>query len=99
MSELLAIIDDYRDRHGQPSDSSIARAAGITRQRISLWRKEGVRSMPDPETLRGLARALHVSEETVVLAAARDAGYLRPRSDGDANSAAPIAPDRQSEAG
>jgi transcriptional regulator with XRE-family HTH domain len=89
MSELLAMLDDYRDKHGQPSDASIARAAGIHRQRISLWRTEGVRSMPDPDTLRGLARVLHVSEETVVLAAARDAGYLRPRGSDEGEHEAP----------
>lgn len=45
--------------------------------------------MPRPEVLQRLAELLHVPLETVVLAAARDAGYLRPRSDGDADSAAP----------
>ena len=29
MSELLRIVDDYKDRHGQPSDASIARAIGV----------------------------------------------------------------------
>lgn len=79
VSELLAMVDRYRDEHGQPSDASVARGAGIARQTISSWRIDGVKRMPTPETLQGLAQFLKLPLEAVVMAAARDAGYLRPR--------------------
>jgi transcriptional regulator with XRE-family HTH domain len=90
VSELVALIDDYRDRHGQPSEASISRAIGAAPQTVNSWRNRGIKEMPRPDLLQRLAEFLRVPLETVVLAAARDAGYLRPRSDGNANSAAPI---------
>lgn len=75
-ADLVRIIDEYRDRRGNPSEASVARAIGISPQAISSWRKRGVRQLPDKETLRRLAEFVGVSYETVVLAAAHDAGYL-----------------------
>lgn len=82
--DLVRIIDDYRARRGNPSEASVARAIGISPQAISSWRKRGVRQLPDRETLRRLAEFVGLSYETVVLAAARDAGYLDdpPSDDG-----------------
>lgn len=69
MSRLLALLDDYKDRHGQPSDSSIARAIGVAPQTVSSWRKRGLRDLPSPETLRNLADLMRLDYETVVLRA------------------------------
>jgi hypothetical protein len=55
VSNLLAIIDAYKDAHGQPSDASIARAIGITRQTLSTWRRRGIRELPERDTLHGMA--------------------------------------------
>lgn len=76
MSKLLALIDDYKDRHGQPSDSSIARAVGIAPQTISSWRKRGIRNLPEAETLQRLARFIRVDQTAIFYAAGVDAGYI-----------------------
>lgn len=76
MSQLLDLIDDYKDRHGQPSDASIARAVGIARQTISSWRARGIRELPDAATLRQLAAFLGVNEQVTFYAAGVDAGYI-----------------------
>lgn len=70
MSKLVALVDEYRDTHGAPSDSSIARAIGVAPQTISSWRKRGIRVPPAPETLRRLAEFIGRDYETVVLRAA-----------------------------
>jgi transcriptional regulator with XRE-family HTH domain len=76
MSELLRIIDDYKDAHGQPSDSSIARAIGVAPQTISSWRRRGIREAPAIETLRRMAEFMRLPyEEYVLQAALVDAGY------------------------
>lgn len=75
-SQLLALIDDYRARHGNPSDASIARSLGIAPQTISAWRKRGLRDLPDAETLRKLADFLHVDRRVTFEAAGIDAGYI-----------------------
>lgn len=77
MSRLLAIIDEYKDAHGGPSDSSIARAIGVAPQTISSWRKRGIRQLPDRESLRALAALTHVDYATgIVPAVLFDAGYV-----------------------
>lgn len=76
MSELVRIIDDYRDTHGQPSDASIARAIGIAPQTLSSWRKRGIRELPQAETLRSLAALVGLPYEAYVLEVALfDAGW------------------------
>lgn len=84
MSYLLDLIDDYKDRHGQPSDASIARAIDVSPQTISAWRKRGIRDLPAAETLRKLAAFISVDERVTFDAAAIDAGYLRPPAEPDA---------------
>jgi transcriptional regulator with XRE-family HTH domain len=83
MSKLLAIIDAYKDTHGQPSDASIARAVGIAPQTISSWRKRGIRELPARDTMKQLAAFMHVSYDDVLDAALIDTGYMeeRPQSD------------------
>lgn len=77
MSQLLALIDDYKDKHGSPSDSSIARAIGAAPQTLSSWRKRGFKEPPDRDVLRALAGFLRVDYETVVLRAALvDSGWV-----------------------
>lgn len=75
-SRLLAIIDAYKDTHGQPSDASIARAIGIAPQTISSWRKRGIRQPPSPETLRQLAAFTNQPPLEVIHAALLDAGWI-----------------------
>lgn len=76
MSELVRIIDDYRDTHGRPSDASIARAIGIAPQTLSSWRKRGIRELPDAATLRALASFVGLPYDGYVLEVALyDAGW------------------------
>ena len=84
MSRLLAIIDAYKDTHGQPSDASIARAVGVAPQTISSWRKRGIRELPARDTLMRLADFMRVPYDrpypgSVLEAALVDAGYASPQ--------------------
>lgn len=76
MSRLLALIDEYKARTGNPSDASIARAIGAAPQTISSWRTRGIREIPNADTMTALARFLHVDEKVVLYAAGVDAGYI-----------------------
>lgn len=88
MSHLLAIIDEYKDAHGGPSDSSIARAIGAAPQTISSWRHRGIRQLPDRELLMALARVTRRDYRTEIIPAVmRDIGYLPEESDGDGEAA------------
>lgn len=84
MSELLAIIDGYKDRHGQPSDASIARAVGVAPQTISSWRQRGIRELPARETMLRLADFMRVPYDDVLRAALVDIGYIvdPPKNEG-----------------
>lgn len=89
MSKLLAIIDAYKDAHGQPSDASIARAIGIKPQTLNTWRKRGFKIPPDNQALRELARLTNLDYRTVVLHAALvDAGWEEDEGHGEASSIA-----------
>lgn len=89
MSRLVAIIDAYKDQHGQPSDSSVARAIGVKPQTLSSWRTRGFKEPPDRDALRELARLAGLSYESVVLRAALlDAGWI-DESEGDDRDSAP----------
>lgn len=82
MTRLLAIIDDYKDRHGQPADAAVARAIGIKPQTLSSWRKRGMKEPPAVDSLRALARLAGVDYETVVLRAVlMDVGWIEPEAD------------------
>lgn len=74
---LLQIVDDYKDRHGAPSDASIARALGVaSRQTLSQWRTHGMRDLPSRQLLAALARLTGRDYYEVLTAALRDIGYL-----------------------
>lgn len=77
MSRLLAIIDAYKDNHGQPSDASIARAVGIAPQTLSSWRKRGIRELPARDTLLSLARFMSEPYSAVLDAVLVDIGYVK----------------------
>jgi hypothetical protein len=82
VSHLLAVIDEYKDRTGQPSDASISRAIGVARQTISSWRRRGIKDLPEFETLVNLAALTGRDYESVVLRAALiDAGWIEERPD------------------
>jgi transcriptional regulator with XRE-family HTH domain len=75
---LVALIDEYKSKHGEPSDASIARAIGASRQTVSSWRKRGIRDLPEAATLRSLAAFIGRDYDTVILRAALlDSGYLQ----------------------
>lgn len=77
MSHLVRLIDEYKDTHGAPSDSSIARAIGVAPQTISSWRKRGIKKSPDPDTLRALAAFIGKDYYNDVLRATMlDTGWL-----------------------
>jgi transcriptional regulator with XRE-family HTH domain len=83
VSQLLALIDEYKDTHGAPSDSSIARAIGVAPQTISSWRKRGIKEPPARDALWRLAELLSLDYESVVLRAAIvDSGWLDPPKPG-----------------
>lgn len=74
MSELVRIIDDYRDAHGQPSTASIARAIEVAPQTISSWRTRGIHELPQGDTLRRLAKHVGLPYRYVLEAALIDVG-------------------------
>lgn len=76
MSRLVDLIDEYKDKHGQPSDASIARSIGIAPQTLNSWRRRGIRELPAAETLRRLADFIGVGHEATFYAAGVDAGYI-----------------------
>lgn len=89
MSKLLAIIDAYKDAHGQPSDASIARAIGVAPQTISSWRKRGIREVPDKKNLENLARLTGVPYwPTLLQAVMVDTGLIsEDQADGEVRGA------------
>lgn len=90
MSRLTDLIDEYKDTHGAPSDSSIARAIGAAPQTISSWRTRGIKDPPSPELMRALAAFIGRSYETVVLRAALlDAGWITEEPDPEPEAEAP----------
>jgi transcriptional regulator with XRE-family HTH domain len=77
VGHLIAVVDEYKDRTGQPSDASISRAIGVARQTVSNWRTRGIKELPEFATLRKLANLVGRDYETVVLRAALlDAGWI-----------------------
>lgn len=88
MGSLVQLIDEYKDAHGNPSDSSIARAIGAAPQTISSWRTRGIKGLPDRQLLEALAQFMHLDYEDVVLRAVLlDIGWLP--SDEDAEDETP----------
>lgn len=76
MSQLIAIIDQYKDTHGAPSDSSIARAIGVAPQTISSWRKRGIKEAPAVDAIKRLAVLVGLPYEDYILQAVLvDTGY------------------------
>ena len=61
-------------RKGSRSYSDLAERSGLSRAAIHRLTRNPIRSVPDPETLRGLAPALDVSIDRVAVAALRSAG-------------------------
>lgn len=76
MSRLIALIDEYRESRGMPSEASIARQVGVAPQTINSWRNRGLKELPNKETLRKLAEVLHMSDADVFYAAGVDAGFI-----------------------
>lgn len=77
MTELGKIIEGHRDRHGQQSYASIARAIGIAPQTLDSWRNRGMKTMPrNTEPLRLLAREVGLPELVIAHAVAVDIGLI-----------------------
>lgn len=69
--ELARLI---AERKGDRSYDDLARRGGLTRATVHRLATAPVRSLPDPETIIGLAAALDVSVDRVAVAALRSAG-------------------------
>lgn len=77
MSELVKIIDGYKDRHGQPSDASIARAIGVPSQTLDTWRHRGMKTAPQNKApLRQLAKLVGLDYNVIAQAVAVDIGLM-----------------------
>ncbi len=77
MSELVKIIDAYKDRHGQPSDASIARVIGVSSQTFDTWRNRGMKTAPrNKEPFRRLATFFGLPYDIIATAIAVDIGLL-----------------------
>lgn len=76
MSRLIAMIDEYRDTHGQPSDASIARQLGIAPQTLNSWRNRGMKEIPRPKTLQSLARLLNKTDVEIYYVVGVDTGHI-----------------------
>ena len=76
MSELIALIDQWKDAHGQPSDASIARAIGVAPQTLSSWRKRGFATRRPRRRVEAVAEFFGVPyEEYLLQAVLVDAGF------------------------
>lgn len=77
MSELGKIIEGYRDRHGQPSYASIARAIGVAPQTVDSWRNRGMAELPrNRKPLRELAVLVGLDYDIIAQAIAVDVGLM-----------------------
>ncbi len=76
MSELIKIIDEWKDRNGQPADAVIARLIGVAPQTLDSWRSRGIRAVPRKmEPLRALAELVGLDyTDVIVQAVAVDVG-------------------------
>lgn len=76
MSEIFKIVDEWKDRNGQPSDASIARVIGVSEQTFNSWRKKGFKSIPrNTDPLRKLADHVGLDyTDVIVQALAVDVG-------------------------
>lgn len=72
---LVELIDAHQHAYGV-SEAELIRRIGITRQKLHLWRTRGLRSLPDPMTLDGMAAELRLPYVQVLEAALRDTSYL-----------------------
>jgi transcriptional regulator with XRE-family HTH domain len=68
------LADLILTRKGSRSYSDLADRSGLSRAAIHRLTKSPIRTVPDPDTLRGLAAALDVSIDRVAVAALRSAG-------------------------
>lgn len=77
MSELMKIIDGYKDRHGQPPDASVARAIGVPAKTLDSWRNRGMKTVPkNKEPLRQLARLVGLDYRIIAAAIMVDIGLV-----------------------
>lgn len=87
MSEILRIIEEYKDAHGQPADAAVARALGLSPQALnSLKRRGGLHSLQGDQYswLGQLAIITHLPYQYVLDCALYDIGLLleKPRRPG-----------------
>lgn len=81
MSELIRLIDDYRDRAGQPSEASVARAIGVRPQTINSWRTRAPKYPLKRDTLERLAKMMGLPYKYVLHCSLYDTGWVseKPR--------------------
>lgn len=77
MSEVLRIIDAYKDANGQMADAAVARAIGISPQALSSLRKRGGLHALQADQypwLRRLSEVTHLPYQYVLGCALFDVG-------------------------
>jgi transcriptional regulator with XRE-family HTH domain len=77
MHELRRFIEAQMDRLGLTEQAELVRASGLTKQHVSNLVNDDrnrLDAMPSRETITALARAFHVTEDAVMVVAARAYG-------------------------
>lgn len=78
ISSLNSLLDAHRARTGV-SESELARRIGVTRQNLGLWRRDGLRRLPQREHLESVASLDdRLTYEAVLEATLLETGYLAP---------------------
>lgn len=98
MSQIRALIQRYRDGHGQVAEAAIARSAGIEPGTLNSWFRRGRTSIPAAPDLYRLTRAIEATWSEMLDAALHDYGYLPEEGVGHDRSASTKSPDTDSDA-
>lgn len=72
---LWTLVANYCDETGA-TEAAVMRKAGLNKGTFSAWRARGVPALPHRAHVIGLAEALRVDYETVIMAILHDAKYL-----------------------
>lgn len=91
MKALCAIVQRHIDQYGM-SEAEVARRIGAAPTTLNLWKRHGLRALPDKRPLEALAAVTNTPYVDVLDAALIDAGYLdKPRTSGQSQSVESLA--------